>query len=1339
MAGQLFTSYFLTEGIRTTPEWEDKTSPEADLGVQLRQVYEGFRNYNQPNEAVTEDDLIIPVLKILGWTDLLAQQGSGHNEDIPDYLLFADADAKARATARPSAEQRYKDALVVVENKRFGLHLDRRDKIDRVQSITPHSQILHYLSVADTVSEGNIRWGILTNGSLWRLYDRRASPRATAYFEIDLGTTLESVEDTKLFTLIFGRDSFTPQGGANASFLEFALGESKNYEERVAQDLSSVVFEKVFPNLIQALTDASKADLGTAREAALIFLYRMFFLLYAEDRGLLPVHDVRYEEYGLRKPVREDIDRRMESGTPFSETASSYYDHIMTLCRMVDKGEASIGMPPYNGGLFSSDSAPLLEEVRLNDAAIAPIIHNLSHVRGESGTRFVNYRDMSVQQLGSIYERLLEREPVRDSDGTITVKPNSFARKETGSYFTPQELVDLIVEETLRPLVNERLSIFESKGKDLADDPRHNPERLIELIDLDPAEAVLDLKVLDPAMGSGHFLVTAVDFLSDHISELAEHTPCVPEWLNGGYTSPLVERIDAIREGIIQRAKESHWTLDEAQLTDQTIIRRMVLKRCIYGVDKNPLTVELAKVSLWLHSFTVGAPLSFLDHHLRCGDALLGLRVSEVIGELNRHGALFASPAIAGAEAATRNMQRIEGMSDADIAEVQESASLFEEVEKTTADLRNVMDILNGIRWQTAGMNAKERKSLDLTMMNVLMEASQESYALLANGPNEDDPRTEDRRKSHWRQFENAWRQARATANRETFLHWEAAFPGVWQGWTNAERKGGFDAVIGNPPWDQIELPEKEWFASRFPELALTQNAANRKKEMQRLRNQGSFLVKDFDDARERAEALGQVIRTSGHYPLLGRGRLNLYSLFVERATTLLKPSGIVGLLVPSGIYGDKNAAPFFKAISTAGRIAGIFDFENRRTYFKDVHASFKFCALIFGGAERLFPETRCAFFLHGTEDLNNSERCFSLTAGDFASVNPNTGTAPIFRTREDARITRGIYSAHPVIVDRSKSKELNAWPVLFKQGHFNMTTDSFKFQTQEQLKAMSFYPVEGNQWKKDEEVYIPLYEGKMVQAFDHRAASITTRNGNLFRPGQSDKTLEKEHKDPTFSPNPRYWVSGQGGLTDGNPEWLLAFKDVTASTNARTMIASIIPKVGCGHTLPLLLPADSPFCPETAACYVANLNSFVFDYVARQKVPTTHLTWYIVEQLPVIGLAGYTRRFGDKTAKEIVRDHVLRLTYTANDMAPFAKDMGYDGPPFTWDEEERRHLRARLDALYFHLYGISREDADYILSTFPIIKREDEKEFKTYRTRDLVLGYMNALEAGDTESKVAG
>ena len=195
---------------------------------------------------------------------------------------------------------------------------------------------------------------------------------------------------------------------------------------------------------------------------------------------------------------------------------------------------------------------------------------------------------MSVQQLGSIYERLLEREPVRDDNGGIVVRPNSYARKDSGSFFTPQELVDLIVDRTLKPLAEERLKAFEDKAKELRSDHRPIAERHAELLALDPAEAVLDLKVLDPAMGSGHFLVTTVDFLSDYIAELAEYVPAVPEWLDGEYSSPLVERVATIRRDILQRAQVSDWVMDETQLTDQAIVRRMVLKRCIYGVDKKP-------------------------------------------------------------------------------------------------------------------------------------------------------------------------------------------------------------------------------------------------------------------------------------------------------------------------------------------------------------------------------------------------------------------------------------------------------------------------------------------------------------------------------------------------------------------------------------------------------------------------------------------------------------------------------------------------------------------------------------------------------------------------------
>ena len=220
-----------------------------------------------------------------------------------------------------------------------------------------------------------------------------------------------------------------------------------------------VVFERVFPNLVQAVADATDKSLTEVREAALIFLYRLLFVLYAEDRGLLPVNDSRYDDYGLRKRVRDDIAGRMADKDTFSATASIYYNHLMSLFRLIDEGDPSIGLPPYNGGLFAAEAALLLEEARLPDNAVAPIIYDLSHTTsGER--RFVNYRDMSVQQLGSIYERLLEHEPVRDDDGKIVVRPNPYARKDSGSFFTPQELVDLIVERTLKPLAEERLKAF---------------------------------------------------------------------------------------------------------------------------------------------------------------------------------------------------------------------------------------------------------------------------------------------------------------------------------------------------------------------------------------------------------------------------------------------------------------------------------------------------------------------------------------------------------------------------------------------------------------------------------------------------------------------------------------------------------------------------------------------------------------------------------------------------------------------------------------------------------------------------------------------------------------
>ena len=1281
MPGQLFTHYFLTDGIKATAEWQASLSqPEAFAAFRdgVARHHTALSRSRNPNEARTEEELIRPVLELLGWTEYVPQPSAAGHEDIPDHLLFADAESKARA-GNP-----FQYATVVEESKRFELALESRDRSDRAQRGTPHGQILRYLATAEIESEGRIRWGILTNGSVWRLYDYRARPRASGYFEADLAELLKpgNEDEFRVFYLLFRRESFTLRDGATTTFLEAALAEGRRYEEQVAQDLSGVVFERVFPNLVNALAEEAGGSLAESRDAALIFLYRLLFVLYAEDRGLLPVNDERYDDYGLRKPVRDEIGRRMVDEDTYSAIATNYYDHLTTLFKLIDKGDESIGLPPYNGGLFAAEAAPLLEKVRLADREVAPIIYDLSHAEDSQGVRrFVNYRDMSVQQLGSIYERLLEREPVRDNDGNISIRPNPYARKDSGSFYTSQELVDLIVERTLKPLAEERLNAFVEQADALKSDRRSKQERRAELERLDPAEAVLDLKVLDPAMGSGHFLVTAVDFLSDYIAELIERVPSVPEWLDGEYASPLVGRVAAIRDDIRKRANESNWVLDEAQLTDQAIIRRMVLKRCIYGVDKNRLTVELAKVSLWLHSFTVGAPLSFLDHHLRCGDSLVGLRVRDATDELHRLGGMFAGSAIAGAETATDGMQRIEEMSDADVAEVQASAVLFDGVEETTADLRGLLDFLCGWRWRTAGMKKKERDEFEGPLVTTLGQHTATAYALLARGPEEMDVADDT-------QFAELWREARTIANREGFLHWEVAFPGVWHRWQESRPQGGFDAVIGNPPWDRIKLQEVEWFATRDRELALAPTAAARRKGIQQLRKQDAPLAAEFDAAKAQSESLSQMVRSGGDYPLLSGGNINLYSLFVERSMNLIKPNGFVGLLTPSGIYADKTAARFFQSVSTRGRVGGLFDFENKKIFFKDIHASFKFCALILGGEERRFDQTECAFFLHDTKTVHDEDRCFPLSPEDFARVNPNTGTAPVFRSRRDAEITRRIYEQHPVLVKHLQERKKRVWRVKYVR-MFDMANDSHLFKTAEQLDVEGFYPVEGNRWKKGEELYLPLYQGRMIHQFDHRANSVKYNPDNTINPYLSVAVTDAEHANPAFSPMTQYWVlekAVNGNMPDGL-DWTIAYRRIARPTDARTMLVAAVPKIGLSDSIFILMP-EKDFSADDACLLIANLNSYCFDYVTRHKMPGTNLSWFIVEQLPIIAPAAYDRSFGATTARDLIRDHVLRLTYTAHDMTPFARDLGYDGDPFLWDEEERRHLRARLDALYFHLYG---------------------------------------------------
>lgn len=459
----------------------------------------------------------------------------------------------------------------------------------------------------------------------------------------------------------------------------------------------------------------------------------------------------------------------------------------------------------------------------------------------------------------------------------------------------------------------------------------------------------------------------------------------------------------------------------------------------------------------------------------------------------------------------------------------------------------------------------------------------------------------------------------------------------------------------------------------------------------------------------------------------------------MERALSLIKPGGMVGLLTPSGIASDKTASRFFRSISTTGRLAALLDFENRKVFFPDVHASFKFCALIIGGASRALGSAKCGFFLRAASEASDPLKSFELSAADFALVNPNTGTAPVFRTRRDAELTTAIYRRAPVLVNRSGGTPRAVWPVRYST-MFHMTNDSHLFLTRSSLEA-SAYPIGGNRWKRGEEEFVPLYVGRMIHQFDHRAASVRVNPENLHNPALSGEITEEEHADPSFLPTPQFWVSESTIEWPPNIEWGIAFRDIARSTDARTMIATIIPRVAAGNTLPLVQTSSLDTLArfrEFAPQFVATFGSLVFDYVTRQKAQSTHLNWYIVEQLPVLPADAYARRFGPKSAAEIVKAEVLALTYTAHDMEPFARDMGYEGPPFRWDADDRLRRRAKLDALYFLLYGVTdRDEVRYIYSTFPIVEREETAAHGRYLSRDLCLLYMNALEAGDPDAEI--
>jgi len=561
---------------------------------------------------------------------------------------------------------------------------------------------------------------------------------------------------------------------------------------------------------------------------------------------------------------------------------------------------------------------------------------------------------------------------------------------------------------------------------------------------------------------------------------------------------------------------------------------------------------------------------------------------------------------------------------------------------------------------------------------------------------------------------------------------WEETFPDVF----GRAGQGGFDCVIGNPPWERMKLQEREFFAFSAPEIAGAVSAATRRKLIEDLQQSNPELHQRYVQAQQAADVALAHVRQSGNFPRTAKGDINTYVLFAELAQRIVAPAGRVGLLVPSGIATDNTTREFFSDLIQSQALIGLYDFENRRRHFPDVDSRFKFSMLVFSGKETKTRAVDFVFFAHQMEDLEERSRHISLSAKDLALLNPNTHTCPIFRSRRDAELTKAVYRRVPILIDKSRREGGNPWGIQYVR-MFDQTNDAELFRTAEELHHEGFR-LEGNRWRKGKRVFLPLYEAKMVQAYDHRAASVVVDTENWVRQGQTEATTPVLHQNPEFLAQPRWWVEqaevdkALGGRI--RPAYL-CYKDVTSATNQRTMIAAWIPHVAVVNSAPLVLTGEG-IGPRREACLLANLNALALDFLARQKVGGVHLNFFIVNQLPIFPPDRYQERCPwnqRQTLEKWVSDRVLKLTCTADDVQPLAEAAGFDPPVHKWRPSERVDLMAELDAAYFLLYQLARDDVQYVLGTFQRLRAGDEPAERLFADEDSI------LEAYDRLSEAAG
>jgi len=1189
--------------------------------------------------------------------------------------------------------------------------------------ISPHDAMQRFLVLKEGVD-----WSILFNGRYVRLLRKYYHEYTRGFVEFDLENILEdrNLAEFRLMYMLLHSNVFRgekPIEGFYERSKQIGVKIGDRLRDNVKAALELLANDLLTDELRRHYEENPEEVDEFFRQLLRVF-YRVMFILYAEQRGMLPGQGTLYgREYSITKL------RGMAEGVIVPDADVDLWRGLQTNFSLVEMGSEALGVYAYNGGLFKRENTNLIEPLTCRNSTLLEVIRLLTTTE-EGGVRSrISYVDIDVEEIGSVYESLLDYKPSVLSEGRVIDKeryfphrfyllPRGLERKTTGSYYTDKGLVNILVKTALVPVVNGRLRRAEEGFKDKDSEECLAGKR----------EALLDVKVCDPACGGGTFLIAALDYLGLRFAQLI---------------SGLVHPSD-----------------DELRNA-----RRTVLMHCVYGVDRNPLAVELAKISLWLHAFVKDRPLTFLDHRIKCGDSLIGARpwvVSEGINPdaftpLKGQKATGIPPE--DREVAKRLRQvtlerrkRAAGMASLgeyfegkDVSDYVEGVKSLDDFEEDTPDqviLKS--EYYEAILRESSYQHQKD--VYDTWLASFFWDLTSDwkrQVQFESMCPTEAAFRDVIRNRGNPQLLE----KVHEYSEDYRFFNWDLEFPDVFE-----REESGFDCILTNPPWDVMQFKENEFFIGRALKVEEASTQAVRRREIKAL-STGSErerrVFREYVDTWIQGKKIDFFIRTSGLFKLSAQGTLNTYQLFVERCWGLVTEMGRTGMVVPTGIVTGYYLKDLFAALVDNNSLVNLFDFENNKQIFP-IHRQFRFCLLTLSGSGRHSSYIPMSFYNLTTQEveelltaipekeeeiekainnLSQDAKLFAFTKEDFQALNPNTLTCPIFRTRKDAELTRHLYKQAPILIKKDrKTGEIisNPWNINFLR-MFDMASDSGHFLTMDQLKSTGVEPIDSDvisgTWKKERDTFLPLYEGKMIWYYDHRYNHVVETSGQK---AAGKLTTIIEHQDVNFLPEPRYFIK-KGKVYEKTPhwynkEWFMAIRRYSGPLNERSLIPSIIPKYGAGDQITLLLSSLDQYDLNLLH---ANLSTICIDYICRQKLGNNiAILYFIMEQLPLLSIEKYSKKL-----KLDINKKVIELSYTSKYLKQYAQGCGYDGDPFIWDESRREVLKAELDAIYAYLYRISRDDLEFILDQFPVLKKNECNKYGEYRTKRLVLEAFDRLK----------